>query len=256
VIWKNEAGRVRSAVSILLLSSEEAIVLSSAGSERLHSQWLEGQGIAASAIRIVTSAYARFLLLGPQADARLNGAEAALCEGQLQSAEIGYAPVMLVKTSLGVARGWDVLVSTEFALHAYEALQSAGPIKLAGAYATDALRISAGHPAWPSELGDTVTPREAGLVGTSGGKRTTALVQIALKDDAGALYGQEGILCDGKSIGLTTSGAWCRKRKVPVALGYVSNAGGVDAAWIKASRFEIDRPGGPAAADVTLIGEA
>src|SRR5690606_8993990 len=110
-----------------------------------------------------------------------------------------------------------------FAAHAYEALQAAGTVSLAGAYAMDALRVSAGHPAWPSELGDTVTPHEAGLVGSSAGKRTTALVRIVLKNDEGALYGQEGILCEGKSIGLTTSGAWCRKRNVPVALGYVSN---------------------------------
>ncbi|MGB3540251.1 MAG: FAD-dependent oxidoreductase [Mesorhizobium sp.] len=254
-VWKNHAGHIRSAVSILVLSADEAIVLSAAGSERLHSQWLEGQGIAASAIQNVTSGYARFLLLGPQAEARLNGAEAAISGDQLQHRELGYAPVILARTSLGAAGGWDVLVATEFAAHAYEALQAAGTVNLAGAYAMDALRVSAGHPAWPSELGDTVTPYEAGLVGSSAGKRTTALVRIVLKNDEGALYGQEGILCDGKSIGLTTSGAWCRKRNVPVALGYVSNAAGVDAAWISASRFEIDRPGGPAAAEVTLVGE-
>ncbi|MCO5070752.1 MAG: FAD-dependent oxidoreductase [Rhizobiaceae bacterium] len=254
-VWTNAAGRVRSAVSILRLSGSEAIVLSAAGSERIHAQWLENQGVEASAIQVVTSAYARYLLLGRQADARLGSVETATSQHELRHAEIGYAPATMVRTSLGSAAGWDIMVPTEFAAHALEALQSTGSIRLAGAYALDALRISAGLPEWPSELGDTVTPREAGLVGAAAGTRTTALVQIFLKEDAGALYGQEGILCGGKSVGLTTSGAWCHRRKVPVALGYVSNANGVDAAWIAEARFEIDRPGGPAAADVILVGE-
>ena len=155
---------------------------------------------------------------------------------------------------MGRAKGWLILVSVEFAAHAYESLLVAGPIQPGGLYALEMLRVSAAEPAWPSELGDTVTAAEAGLVRTGGdAKRNTALVRIVLKEDRGALYGQEGILRNGLSVGLTTSGAWCRHAGVPVALGYVSDPNGIDRAWMDASSFAIDMPGGPAEASVKLV---
>ena len=253
-LWVNEAGKIRSSVSVLAVSEEEAFVLSSPGSERLHTQWLERKGLPNSAIQTASAAYAQFLLLGPEAEARLAAAGVRLSGEAWQRAELGYAPAVLARASVGRAKGWLILVSVEFAAHAYESLLVAGPIQPGGLYALEMLRVSAAEPAWPSELGDTVTAAEAGLVRTGGdAKRNTALVRIVLKEDRGALYGQEGILRNGLSVGLTTSGAWCRHAGVPVALGYVSDPNGIDRAWMDASSFAIDMPGGPAEASVKLV---
>lgn len=253
-LWVNEAGKIRSSVSVLAVSEEEAFVLSLPGSERLHTQWLERKGLPNSAIQTASAAYAQFLLLGPEAEARLAASGARLSGEAWQRAELGYAPAVLARASVGRAKGWLILVSAEFAAHAYESLLVAGPIQRGGLYALEMLRVSAAEPAWPSDLGDTVTAAEAGLVRTSSNaKRNTALVRIVLKEDRGALYGQEGILRDGLSVGLTTSGAWCRHAGVPVALGYVSDPNGIDRAWMDASSFAIDMPGGPAEASVRLV---
>lgn len=255
VIWTNEAGKIRSSVSVLALSDTEAFILSSPGSERLHSQWLESRGLTEASIQQVSASYAQFLLLGPQAASHLEAAGVQLGEEPFQTVRIGYAPAVIARTSLNRSAGWVILVSTEFAAHAFEALQAQDRLKLGGLYALEAMRVAASQPAWPSELGDTVTPLEAGLAGSKGAKRTTALVRITLRNDSGALYGQEGILRDGKSVGLTTSGAWCRHAGVPIALGYVSDPKGVDSAWVAAARFAIDMPGGPADTTLELVGE-
>jgi glycine/D-amino acid oxidase-like deaminating enzyme/glycine cleavage system aminomethyltransferase T len=268
-LWLTERGRIRAMVSVLKIAEEQMLVLSSPGSERLHAQWIgrHAAGSDKAAVREVTSAYAAFLLLGPKSAAVLSAAGAGLDDGiPIAQTEIGYAPAFIAQTAIGEASGWLIVVPTEFALHAMEALEAAngGALGLGGLYAREALRIGSGSPAWPHELGDTVTPLEAGLeakidwqkpdfVGRAAiveereaSRLRTRLVRIALDGDRGALYGQEGILRDGRSVGLTTSGAWCPHAGVPVALGYVT--GDVDEDWFAKGRFEIDMPGKPVAA--------
>ncbi|NGM47789.1 FAD-dependent oxidoreductase [Rhodobacter sp. SGA-6-6] len=252
-VWLTATGKIETAVRILTVGNDEAYVLSVPGTERLHRKWLAGAGIAPDAIQTVTSAHGLFLLLGPKVDECLAGVGAGQGAAELRMAEIGYAPAVIAPTSVGGARGVLVLLDSEFAAHAAETLRAAGLVRQGGLYALESLRISVGEPAWPNELGDTVMPQEAGL---AQGKmpRTTALVGIALATDTGALYGAEGILCDGRPVGLTSSGAWCHRRGVPVALGFVSNSDGVDAAWLSSGSFSIDMPGGPVKAHLRLIG--
>lgn len=274
-LWLNDMGKVRATVSALRMSHDRLLLLSSLGTERLHRMWLGRQlpELHDGAIGEVTSATAAFLLLGPGAEALLAAAGARLPAGIAAAAvEIGYAPATVARTSIGAASGWLVVTPSEFASHAFEALEAVSqkPLRLGGAYALDALRIGAGQPAWPSELGDTVTPLQGGLGGKiawqadfvgreallrerDGGLPRTRLVRLTLAEDRGALYGQEGILRDGRSVGLVTSGAWCRHAGVPVALGYVSDGAGIDAAWLDRAKFQLDMPGGPAAVRVALV---
>lgn len=59
------------------------------------------------------------------------------------------------------------------------------------------------------------------------------------------LYGNEGIVRDGRNVGQTTSGHWGPFTGLPEALGFVSDDEGVDLDWIAGGRFEVDAPGGP-----------
>jgi glycine/D-amino acid oxidase-like deaminating enzyme/glycine cleavage system aminomethyltransferase T len=251
--WLNQAGRLYAAPGILSLGEDEALVLSPPGSERLHATWLRSRGIQVEAIHEVSSGCAQFLLLGPLADEILGTAGAKLSDAGVVRTEIGYAPAVLARTSVGNSRAWLILVPTEFSAHAREMLCATGKARPLGLYALEALRIVAGEPAWPTEIGDTVTPAEAGLSQT-GNREKTRLVTIALKENRGALYGQEGILRNGVSVGLTTCGTWNWRSGVPVALGYVSDVAGIDQTWLDAGSFAIDMPGGAAEAHVTLAG--
>jgi 4-methylaminobutanoate oxidase (formaldehyde-forming) len=273
-LWLNERGRIHASVSVLPLKAEgdAVLVISSAGSERLHAQWIRGHA-AALHVRNVTSAHAVFLLIGPQALATLaaTGVRAA-ANGEVAQAEIGYAPATIAAVPGYPAEAWLLVVPTEFAAHAVEAIETAsgGALRLGGANALEAVRVAAGAPAWPNELADTVTPFEAGqgadidwnrdfvgrdvLQGERGKQLTTRLVRVAMQEDRHALYGQEGILRDGASIGLTTSGAWSLPDRVPVALGYVSDPSGIDESWFASGSFALDIPGGAAAARCTPVG--
>lgn len=269
-LWLTESGMVRAEVSTLKLGENSQLVLSTPGSERLHSQWIRSHATSEDVtVRDVTAGYAAFLLVGPAAGKLLVAAGArGLDDVQWAKAEIGYAPAIVARTNRYGQAGWMVLVSVEFAAHAFEALEVAagGRLVLGGAYTLEALRVDAAVPAWPNDLGDTVTPLQAGLTGNiewdrldfvgrepavaerAAGPASTRLVRVALKGDTHALYGQEGILRNGVSVGLTSSGAWSHRNGVPVALGYVSSDAPLDDAWFTDAIFELDIPGGPAVA--------
>jgi 4-methylaminobutanoate oxidase (formaldehyde-forming) len=273
-LWLNERGRIHAAVSILPIARQgnSALIVSAAGSERLHAQWIRRHAEALQ-VRDVTSARAVFLLTGSKALAVLaaTGVRDAAGGGVVE-AEVGYAPALVAATAGYPAPAWLLVLPTEFAAHAVEAIEIAsdGALRRGGANALEALRIAAGVPAWPNELADTVTPFEAGQGGNvdwtrdfvgrealqheRGKPLTTRLVHVAMREDRHALYGQEGVLRDGASVGLTTSGAWSFEHGVPVALGYVSDPAGIDDDWFAKGEFALDLPGEVAPAHCRPVG--
>jgi 4-methylaminobutanoate oxidase (formaldehyde-forming) len=275
-LWLTERGGVRASVGVMMLDTQRALILSAPGSERQHIQWLRRHtdNLPPEVIRDVTSSYAGLLLLGPHAENLLREAGARPPkDGVVAKAEIGYAPVFLAMTKIGNLVGWMIVVPTEFAAHAAGLLTSSGGgATFAGLYALESLRIGAAQPGWPSELGDNVTPREAGISSTidfgrhefvgrdaafqagAEGAVSTRLVRVVLTQDRGAMYGQEGILRNGSCVGLTTSATWCAVAGAPVALGYVSDERGIEAAWFEGASFEIEMAGGVAAASCELVG--
>ncbi|WP_137391961.1 FAD-dependent oxidoreductase [Rhodoligotrophos defluvii] len=273
-LWLNERGRIHASVAVLPLEGTRSLVISAPGSERLHGAWMKrylrsGEEVI---LRDASSAHAIFLLSGPRASSVLAEAGARNLDHPVARIEIGYAPAIAARVEGYLPGAWLLVLPAEFAAHAFEALQAAagGSVRLAGANALEALRIRAASPAWPSELSDTVTPREAGVehlidwneadfIGREQALRDqdttlrSRLVRVAMLEDHSALYGQEGILRNGQPVGLTTSGAWSATDGVPVALGYVSDLDGIDDGWFAGSSFELDIPGGPVPARCTPV---
>jgi len=64
-----------------------------------------------------------------------------------------------------------------------------------------------------------------------------------LEDPEPMLWGSEPIMRDGETVGYTTSGAYGHTLGGAVAMGYVTHLGGVDAAFVKAGRYEIEVAG-------------
>ena len=273
-LWLNERGRIHACVSVLPIKghADRAMIVSTAGSERLHTQWIRRHA-GALQVRNVTSAHAVFLLAGPKALAVLAATGVRDAAGRdVVEVEVGYAPALVAATAGYPAQAWLLVVPTEFAAHAVEAIEIAsdGALRHGGANALEALRVAGATPAWPNELADTVTPFEAGQGANVDWNRdfigrealqhersqplTTRLVQVAMREDRHALYGQEGILRDGASVGLTTSGAWSLEHGVPVALGYVSDPAGINDDWFAKGEFALDIPGAVAPARCVPVG--
>ena len=70
------------------------------------------------------------------------------------------------------------------------------------------------------------------------------LLQFQVPDPDVMLHHDEPIYRDGQPMGLTTSGGWGHTLGAAVALGYAtSEAGTLDAAWVRAGEWEIEVSG-------------
>ncbi|RME97359.1 MAG: aminomethyl transferase family protein, partial [Alphaproteobacteria bacterium] len=140
----------------------------------------------------------------------------------------------------------------------------------AGYYALESLRMEKGFRAWGHELSPDYTPLEAGLgfaVAFAKGVDFTGrdallqqkekgvqrrLVQFVLEDRDAMLWGGELILRNGAPVGDIKSAAFGHTLGAATGLGYVSNADGVDRAFIESGSYEIDIAGDVVAARAYL----
>jgi 4-methylaminobutanoate oxidase (formaldehyde-forming) len=153
-------------------------------------------------------------------------------------------------------------VPVEQASLLYETIMSAGKelgITNAGHYAINSLRLEKGYRAWGVELSPDDSPLEAGLgfaldwskpflgrdalLKQKAGRLKRRLVIFVLEDPGPMLWGSEPIYRDGRPVGYTTSGSYGHSVGGAVAMGYVNNSEGVNAAFIESGRFEINISG-------------
>lgn len=183
----------------------------------------------------VTSAYAVLDVIGPHAEKALKkagwrGSAAQIVAGSADlSAEIGLATAVLCSEErLGVC-SWRIIVATEFAQVAFEALQGSDGNEntLLGRYAYRYLRTSAGSPFWGEAINRFRTPLESGLgsiIDLSSGLEFTGYdvcvrqakdgvtrlpITVKLQEDGvAALLGHEPIYIDGELKGFIAQGAY------------------------------------------------
>lgn len=153
--------------------------------------------------------------------------------------------------------GWELYIPVAGAAEVFRALVTAGA-KPMGHYALDACRIEKGFRHMGHDLGQDITPLEAGLGFTVDwskdflGKPALAaqraagvrrrLVLFDLPDHPLVLH-DEPIHEGGRVVGLTTSGARGARTGMTLALGLVEIAPGEDAAATAARRFSIEIAG-------------
>jgi 4-methylaminobutanoate oxidase (formaldehyde-forming) len=169
--------------------------------------------------------------------------------------------------------GWELSMPSEFAAHVFDALMSEGEAlgaRLCGYHAMNSLRLECGYRHWGHDIGDESDPLEAGLgfavawdkaggfIGREallprrGSVPIRRLVAIALEDDDKLLYHDEPILRAGRVVGTVTSGMFGHTLGRAVGLGWVSDAGGVDEAFVRAGDWQVEIAGEPVAAEVSL----
>jgi 4-methylaminobutanoate oxidase (formaldehyde-forming) len=267
--WLNAHGGIEADLTVTRLDEERYLVVTSGAAATHNRHWLERHmpGGARAYVTDVTSAYAVLGLMGPQSRDLLAG----LCEASLDNAafpfgtarevELGYARVWALRITYVGELGWELYVPSEFAPGVLELLLAHGErhgLRLAGMHAQDSCRLEKGYRRWGHDVTSEDTALEAGLgfacaldkdvdfVGRQALLRqreqglTRRLVQFALEDAQPLLYHNEPVYRDGELVGRLTSGNYGHALGRAVGMGYVACADGVDAAFVRGGRYEIE----------------
>ena len=264
----NHQGGIECDLSVTRQGEEEYFIVTGTGfaSHDLHHLRRHTPEDARLSIFDATSAYATLSLMGPGA----RGLLGAVTEGDLSDAAFPFAtcreifvagaPVRALRITYVGELGWELYIPSEYALHVYDALRSAGAdfgLRDAGYRAIESLRLEKARRAWGSDIGPDHTPYEAGLgfavaldkntdfIGREALLRQRAAplrkrLAIFTHDDPDALLlGGETIYRDGERVGWLTSGGWGYSVGRHIGLGYVRRDEGVSTDFLLSGRYEL-----------------
>ena len=268
----NERGGFESDLTVTRLTADAYLVVTGSAQGTRDLDWIRRHlpAGARATVTEVTGAYAVLGLMGPRSRELLaRVSDADLGPGAfpfLTSREIaiGQATARASRVTYVGELGWELYVPVEQAGLVYDELAQAGRdlgLRDAGYYALDSLRMEKAYRAWGREVTIDDTPWEAGLGfavrldkrGPFLGREalleqrertlTKRLLTFVLEDEAALPWGDEPILRDGRVVGSVTSAAFGHTLGRAVAMGYVRDPGGVDAAYVAGGRFELDVAG-------------
>ncbi len=278
--WLNDRGGIEADLTVTRLAENDYLVVTGAGAQVRDFKWLTSHipDDAHCIATDVTSGYAVISVMGPNSRALLQ----AVSPDDLSNDAFPFAHSREIELGMGLVRasrityvgelGWELYVPTEFAPHVFETVVEAGEehgLKPAGLHALNSLRMEKAYRHWGHDISEEETPLEAGLMfavktdkGDFIGRDAVLrhkeagpkqrLVQFQLEDPEPLLYHNEPIHRDGTIVGYLTSGMYGHTLGGAIGLGYVKDAGGVDAAFIEEGTFEIEVCGEKFAAKASL----
>ena len=279
--WLNERGGIEADLTVTRLNDSEFFIVTSGETEVRDFNWLSRQipTDAHAFATNVTSAYAVLSVMGPlsrdlmQAVSPQDFSNEAFRFAHSKQIEIGYALVRANRITYVGELGWELYIPTEFATGVYECVLEAGQeysLAHCGYHALNSLRLEKAYRHWGHDITIEETPIDAGLMpfvkmNKNGGfigrkaliemqtmRPNRALVQFLLDDNEAMLYHNEPIWRNGMLVGYITSGMYGHTLGAAVGLGYVSNADGVDDAFIESGRYEIEIAGRKVSAQASL----
>lgn len=214
----------------------------------------------------ITSSNAVLSLMGPNARAILEQvtrddvSNDGFGFGRIRTIGIAGCPVQALRITYVGELGWELHLPVEYAQTVYDALMQAGRahgLVNAGYRAIESLRLEKGYRAWGADIGPDHTPQEAGLgwalkLDSSVDFKGRAAVQTQREtgvakrlagftvDPDVVLMGRETIYRDGKRVGWLSSGGYGYTIGQSIGYGYIRNAGGVDADFIRSGTYELE----------------
>ena len=265
----NERGRFESDLTVTRLSEEAYLVVTGSAQGTRDLDWIRRHRPAGARVAVtdVTGAYAVIGVMGPRSRellARVSDADLgprAFPFGASREISVGPATVRASRITYVGELGWELYVPVEQAGLVYDELARAGAdagLRDAGYYAMDSLRMEKAYRAWGRDVTIDDTPWEAGLgfavrldkpapflgrealLAQRERPLTKRLVTFVLEDETALPWGDEPILRDGRVVGTVTSAAFGHTLGHAVAMGYVREDDGVDAAFVTGGRFELD----------------
>lgn len=269
--WLNEQGGIVSDLTVTRIGETEFLLVTGDILQSFTPAWLrrhtrEGE---VCSVTDVTSAYTILSLQGPRSRdilAAISGADlstAALPFRGSALLEIGPVPVRVVRITYMGELGYELYIPTEYAHAAYDALidgiRAAGvELVHCGLMALESLRLEKGYRDFAVDIDNTDTPLQAGLgfvvdfakddfIGRAAllrqkaaGPLTRRIVQFLLEDPGPLLFGNEPILCDGRTVGYVRAGAFGPTLGASVGLGVVDLVDGITADTLARHRWEIE----------------
>jgi glycine cleavage system T protein len=263
----NARGGIECDLTVTRLADDAFLIVTIAAAATHDADWIR-RGIAGvrATLTDVTSAFTVLGVMGPRSRellSRVTPADlstAVFPFGASREIELGYATVRATRITYVGELGWELYVPTELAQGVYDALVAAGGevgLRHAGYHAMDSLRLEKGYRSWGHDLGPEDTPLDAGLgfavalekdgfVGREAllrerdRPRSRRLLAFTLDDPEPLLLGDEPIWRDGRLVGRITSGAYGHTLGRSVGMGYVSHPEGVDTAFVRSARWELE----------------
>lgn len=272
--WLNDRGGIEADLTVVRLKETEFLVISGAAVTHRDLDWLRRHVSEDDHCFIsdVTHSYAMLGVMGPKSRDLLSSVAPidldpeAFGFGASRESEIGYAPCRLSRVSFVGELGWEVLVTTDMAMHVVDQLLEAGQshgVRFAGMHALDSCRLEKKFLHFGHDVADEDSPLEAGYRFVcamdknirfngydaiakqldSGSFKKKRLVQFLIQDPEVMLYHHEPILLDGQCTGYLTSGNYGHTLGGSVGLGYVKFAGDVSADLVNTGRWQIEVAG-------------
>ncbi len=265
----NRRGGYESDLTVMRLSGDSFLLVTGTAQPVRDCNWIQHhiEPDEFATVTDVTGSYAVLTIMGPRARALMrcvsphDFSNAAFPYFTHQEIELGSVVARAVRVSYVGELGWELLVPTECAVTAYEALWSAGVqfgLRHAGADALSSLRLEKSFRAWGPDIGPDYAPLEAGLgfavkwdkptpfVGREALLRlrdagvSRRFVGLTLQDPEAIALGGEPIVHQGRIVGLTTSAAFGHTVGRGIALGYVRTEGQNVRDMIETGGFEVE----------------
>ena len=263
----NARGGIECDLTVSRLAEDTYLIVTIAAAATHDADWIRRSlGDARVTLTDVTSAFTVLGVMGPHSRELLSRvtsadlSDTAFPFGTTREIDIGYGLARATRITYVGELGWELYLPTEFAAGAYDAVLEAGEglgLRHAGYHAMDSLRMEKGYRSWGHDIGGDDTPLQAGLgfavalkkdafVGRDALLRqrdkplTRRLVMFTLDDAEPLLLGDEPIYRDGVLVGRITSGAYGHTLGRSVGMGYVTHADGVDAAFVRAGRWQLE----------------
>ena len=238
----NGEGGIKDDVLVYKYSPEKFLVVVNAANRRKDFEWLASCSSGVS-VKDLSDNFAQIALQGPKSrEILMTLADTSDIPEKyytfIDRAVVSGVECMVSRTGYTGELGYEIYVNPEDALTVWLALLEAGRdfgLLQAGLGARDTLRLEAGMPLYGHEMGEDVTPFEAGLrfgvkmskedfVGKAALKRRgdPKHVRVGLKiTGCGIVRENEAVRIGDEIIGRTTSGTHAPYLKYPIAMASV-----------------------------------
>ncbi|MBC6416302.1 MAG: FAD-dependent oxidoreductase [Rhodospirillales bacterium] len=271
--WLNRHGGIEADVTITRLAEQAFLIVTPGATLHRDLAWLT-RHIPEQAFCIatdVTAAEAVLCVMGPKARDLLQPltpqslANEAFPFGTMQEIEIGLGLARAHRVTYVGELGWELYVSSDMAVHVYDAIAGAGVVqglRHCGLHVLDSCRIEKAYRHFGHDITDEDHVLEAGLgfavktdkprssLGDFLGREavlrkresglTRRLLQFKLTDPEPLLYHNEPIVMEGKIVGYLSSGNYGHHLGAAVGLGYVPAKPEQTLAGLLQAHFEIE----------------
>ena len=262
----NRKGGIECDLTVARVAADEFYIVTGTGFATHDFDWISRNLSGECQLSDVTSGSAVLSLMGPEAReilARVSADDLSnqgFPFGTARWISVAKCPVLALRLTYVGELGWELHIPVEYAVTVYEALMAAGRdlgLVNAGYRAIETLRLEKGYRAWGADIGPDHTPLEAGLAWAvklksnvdfigraaveaqvSGGVKKWLATFTAAPEVV--LLGRETIYRDGERVGWLSSGGFGHTVGRAIGMGYVRQPGGVDAAFVRSGRYELE----------------